>query len=73
MASLEGTSLAFEVVFSSLGERKLGTLTVTNLAVMVVVLLCCVLSIPPLPMITDHSFEDYLWLHIWSGFVVILW
>lgn len=72
MASLERTSLAFEVVFSSLGERKLGTLTVTNLAVMVVVLLCCVLSIP-VPIITDHSFEDYLWLHIWSGFVVILW
>lgn len=46
MASLEGTSLAFEVAFSSLGERKLGTLRVTNLAVMVVVLLCCVLRIP---------------------------
>lgn len=46
MASLEGTSLAFEVVFSSLGERKLGTLRVTNLAVMVVVLLCCVLRVP---------------------------
>lgn len=49
------TSLAFEVVFSSLGERKLETLTVTNVAVMmVVVLLCFFLSIPA-PVITDHS------------------